>query len=76
MIEIILKDNYLIIKDSGIGIKKENIDKIFARYSRFNDSEGGFGIGLNIVKEIIDIYKFKINITSVENKGTEVKIIW
>jgi two-component system OmpR family sensor kinase len=75
-ITIILRQGSLVIKDSGIGIKKENIDKLFTRYSRFNDSEGGFGIGLNIVKQIIDLHKIKIKIDSEENKGTEVKIKW
>jgi len=75
-ITLILRQSSLVIKDSGIGIKKENIDKLFARYSRFNNSEGGFGIGLNIVKQIIDLHKFKIKIDSEENKGTEVKIKW
>ena len=75
-ITLILRQGSLVIKDSGIGIKKENIDKLFTRYSRFNNSEGGFGIGLNIVKQIIDLHKFKIKIDSEENKGTEVKIKW
>ncbi len=75
-IDITLKDKELSIKDSGLGIKKENLDKLFKRYSRFNSSEGGFGIGLNIVKQIIDMYNLKIEVNSEENIGTEVKIIW
>ncbi len=75
-IDITLKDKELSIKDSGLGIKKENLDKLFKRYSRFNSSEGGFGIGLNIVKQIIDMYSLKIEVNSEENIGTEVKIIW
>ncbi len=75
-IDITIKDKKFIIKDSGIGIKKENLDKIFKRYSRFNSSEGGFGIGLNIVKQIIDIYDLKVDIKSEENVGTEVTILW
>ena len=75
-INLILKEGSFIIKDSGIGIKKENIEKIFARYSRFNNSEGGFGIGLNIVKQIIDLHKFIITINSEENRGTKVILKW
>ena len=75
-IVIRIKDKKLIIKDSGIGIKKENLDKIFKRYSRFNSSEGGFGIGLNIVKQILDIYNLRVEIKSEENIGTEVTILW
>ena len=75
-IEIFLKQGELVIKDSGIGIKKEYLDKLFARYSRFNSVEGGFGIGLNIVKHIADKYNLKINIKSEENIGTEVFVKW
>jgi len=40
------------VKDHGVGI--ENLDRIFSRYFRENQTKGGFGIGLNIVKDIID----------------------
>ncbi len=64
------KDVQLIfeVQDYGIGIEK--IDKIFSRYYRENESKGGFGIGLNIVKEIIDEEKIVLEINSKVNKGT------
>jgi signal transduction histidine kinase len=56
------------VQDYGMGIEK--IDKIFSRYYRENESKGGFGIGLNIVKEIIDEEKIVLNIKSKVNQGT------
>jgi len=57
-----------IVKDYGVGIK--DIDKIFSRYYRENESKGGFGIGLNIVKQIIDEENILLEVTSDANKGT------
>ncbi len=75
-IKISSKSNSFCIEDSGIGIDKENLHKIFNRYERFNDSEGGFGLGLNIVYEIIKEYDLKIKFISKLNKGTKVIIKW
>lgn len=76
IIDIKLLENSLTIKDSGIGIESEKIQYIFDRYSRFNSSEGGFGIGLSIVKNIIDEYGMKIDVTSQINEGTSITITW
>jgi signal transduction histidine kinase len=56
------------VQDYGVGIS--NIDKIFSRYYRENESKGGFGIGLNIVKDIIDEEEIKLNIKSKIGIGT------
>ncbi len=64
------------IEDSGIGIAKEDLNKICQRYARFNDSEGGFGIGLSIVSAIIDEYDMKIEIDSKLGIGTKVSLKW
>ncbi len=75
-IKIALRKNYISILDTGIGIPKEKIKDIFKRYQRFNSSEGGFGIGLNIVYMIANEFHLKIEIDSEINKGTEVIIKW
>jgi two-component system OmpR family sensor kinase len=75
-IHITLTKNTLNIKDSGKGISKENINLIFERYSRFDKSVGGFGIGLNIVKLICDEYKLNINIESKIGMWTDIQISW
>ena len=58
----------LTIKDYGIGI--ENPQKIFERYYREDIDKGGFGIGLNIVKNIIDEEKITLKVVSKPAKGT------
>ena len=75
-IKVSLKPNLIIIEDSGIGIKKEQIALLFDRYSRFDKTVGGFGIGLNIVSMICKEYDLKINIDSQLNIGTKVEIKW
>jgi two-component system OmpR family sensor kinase len=71
-ITIVLNENSLSIEDSGKGILQENIEMMFDRYSRFDKSVGGFGIGLNIVKIICDEYGVFIGIESEEDKYTKV----
>lgn len=56
------------VKDYGVGIK--NIDKIFSRYYRENEVKGGFGIGLSIVKQIMNEENILLDVTSVVNEGT------
>jgi len=75
-IVITLTQNTIIISNTGRGIKKEQIAKMFDRYSRFDKSVGGFGIGLNIVSMIAKEYNLKIDISSTENKETKVIISW
>ncbi len=75
-IDIILNKKNLIIKNSGIGIKKEDINLIQNRFKRANSSEGGFGIGLDIISQVVERYGFKFTIDSVYNKSTKVYILW
>ncbi len=71
-----LTAEYLLIEDSGIGIEKSNLNKIFERYRRFNESEGGFGIGLSIVDRVAKRYGFVVEVESEKDKGTKVKVVW
>jgi two-component system OmpR family sensor kinase len=75
-IKITLEPNRLIIEDSGIGIDEEKRPLMFDRYLRFNSSEGGFGIGLSIVKKIADEYGLSIDVTSQKEVGTKMEIQW
>jgi two-component system OmpR family sensor kinase len=71
-----LDKNTLSVIDTGIGIEKDKIDMMFDRYMRFNDSEGGFGIGLSIVKQILDEYKINIKVDSKLGEGTKISLSW
>jgi len=74
-IEILLNADRVEIKDSGIGVNKKDLKNITKRFVRANKSEGGFGIGLDIVNKIVNFYNFKLEITSKENIYTKV-VIW
>lgn len=59
---------YMSFQDYGVGIEK--VDEIFSRYYREDVSKGGFGIGLNIVKSIIDAQNIELQIDSTPKKGS------
>lgn len=75
-IKVELKENLLVVEDSGKGMSKENLDSLFDRYSRFDKSVGGFGIGLNIVSMIAKEYNLKINVQSELKVGTRIEVSW
>ena len=70
IIQVTLKDNILSVKDFGRGISEEEQKEIFKRYKRGNNNEGGFGIGLDIVKRICNEYNLILNLKSQINKET------
>jgi CheY-like chemotaxis protein len=63
------------IKDSGVGIEKDDINKLFVLDKKFTtlgtDGERGTGLGLSLVKEIIDKHGGKIRVESEINQGTK-----
>lgn len=66
---------FVSVRDSGIGIPKESLGKIWERFYKTDLSRGkdkkGTGIGLAIVKEIIQAHGENINVISTEGVGTE-----
>lgn len=69
----------IVVKDTGIGIQKDKISYLFNKFYTANDygnATTGAGLGLNIVKNIIDMHEGKINIESTVGKGTKVIIVF
>jgi len=75
-LEVILTSQKLIVSDTGIGIRAEDLKQIMQRFKRANKSEGGFGIGLHIVSKVCENYAYDLEIKSVIHEGTEVHIRW
>ncbi|XPV54039.1 MAG: sensor histidine kinase [Halarcobacter ebronensis] len=75
-IKVSLQENSLIIEDSGKGMSQTQVEQLFERYTRFDKSVGGFGIGLNIVSMIAKEYNLKINVQSQEKIGTKMEVTW
>jgi signal transduction histidine kinase len=65
----------IIIQDTGIGINKEDLFRLFERFYRTRDGRGntkrGTGLGLAISKRIVEIHRGEIKIKSKINKGTK-----
>jgi len=63
---------YFSIADDGVGIDAEELPKIFTPfYSKFTS---GFGLGMALVKRIVDDHNFEISVNSQKNIGTEVTV--
>lgn len=67
-------DFRIIVQDEGIGIPEESIGKVFERFYRVDRSRsreaGGFGIGLSLVKAIVQRHQGEIELTSEVGKGS------
>ena len=68
----------LSVKDSGIGIPKEDTERIFERFYRVDKSHskkvGGTGLGLSIVKHVCACHNAKIRVKSIVGKGTTIYV--
>ncbi|MFH1505100.1 MAG: response regulator [Candidatus Omnitrophota bacterium] len=62
------------IKDTGIGISKENMKKIFDPFFTTKGPQEGTGLGLSVTQNIIDMHRGIIEIQSVKDKGTKVVV--
>ncbi len=68
----------IIIKDSGIGIAKDDLENVFDRFFRSDEADvqkiSGTGLGLSIVHTLVEMHDGKIELDSVEQEGTTVTL--
>ena len=62
------------VSDNGIGIPNEILDKIFIPF--FSTKKNGSGIGLSLCQQIMFLHKGKIQINSIENSGTIIRLVF
>ncbi len=78
-IKSFISGNYfnVTISDTGCGMSKEQIDKLFSRFkAKVNSQEDGTGIGLAIAKTIADFHRIVVSVTSEVEKGTSFSFIF
>lgn len=79
-LENLQKSVILSVKDTGIGISDDHIDRIFERFYRVDKSHskevGGTGLGLSIVKHAAAIHNAEIKVDSRMGEGTEIKVVF
>ena len=75
LIEIKKRDQFIVISitDFGVGINEMDINKIFEPY--FTKKKKGTGLGLALVKKLVDVNESKINVTSKEDEGSCFEIV-
>ncbi len=69
---------FIAVRDTGIGIPKDKINSIFDRFGQVDKTltrnQEGSGIGLSLVKTLVEMHGGTVSVSSVEGEGTEVKI--
>ncbi|WP_413161063.1 sensor histidine kinase [Capilliphycus salinus ALCB114379] len=77
-LNLICENNQAIfrIKDRGIGIPKKDLSRVFTNFYRGTNigTISGTGLGLSLVKKIVDLHQGEISIESEENVGTEIRV--
>lgn len=62
------------VQDDGVGMPKEQLDKIFDRFHQVSGTEGGTGIGLSLAKELLQLHKGQISVQSETGKGSSFRV--
>lgn len=77
-VTVAVHDHTVTVRDTGIGIPPEHLDRIFERFYRVDKSHskevGGTGLGLSIVKHASLIQNAKIEVESTVDSGTEIRV--
>ncbi|WP_299435518.1 hybrid sensor histidine kinase/response regulator transcription factor [uncultured Aquimarina sp.] len=67
------------VSDTGPGLKKEQLDKIFERFYQVDNLNkwyyGGTGIGLEVVRSFVELHKGKVEVDSIVDEGTTFSVI-
>ncbi len=78
-ISYLVDDVYVKISDTGFGIEKEHLPRIFNRFYRVDMTGsrmfGGTGLGLSIARELVELHGGHIDVNSVLGKGTEFTVM-
>ena len=64
----------ILVRDTGVGIPKEYVDRVFEKFFRVpgQSSTSGSGLGLAIAKELVEAHRGQIRIESIQDVGTVV----
>ena len=65
----------IVVSDNGVGIREEDRQRIFEPFFQAMDNKPGTGIGLNIVKNIVDLHHGIISLDSEVGKGTTFTVV-
>lgn len=76
VVKVSIKENLLKVQDSGVGIRDDEILRIFDRYYQSDSSIKGCGIGLGYVKEFCDEHGIEIRIASEVGRGSEFALLF
>lgn len=77
--KVVGKETVIEVEDTGTGIDPDEIEKIWRRFykadlSRTSNPYGAFGLGLSIVKRLVELHEGDITVTSEKNRGTKFRI--
>ncbi len=75
-LKIALSHDAFRVVDNGEGMDESTLKTVHHRFVRANSSEGGFGIGLDIVHQVTNTYGFTITFHSKRHEGTEIVVTW
>lgn len=67
------REFFVEVRDSGVGIPRDRIDDVFKRFYRGGDSSG-IGLGLAIVRELVDVMGGRVEMSSAVGEGTVVRV--
>ena len=62
------------VQDDGAGIPQEQISKIFDRFHQVPGTQGGTGLGLSLVKELLQLHKGQVSVQSEEGRGSSFRV--